>query len=50
MAKKVVETFPQLSDDSIITIKQINEESVHKHNAFAERVARIGDIRSELAK
>jgi GTP cyclohydrolase-4 len=50
MAKKIVETFPQLSDDSIITIKQINEESIHKHNAFAERVARIGDIRLELAK
>jgi len=50
MAKKVVETFPQLSDDSIITIKQINEESIHKHNAFAERVARIGDIRLELSK
>ncbi|MCL2142153.1 MAG: GTP cyclohydrolase MptA [Methanimicrococcus sp.] len=50
MAKKIVETFPHLSDDSIITIKQINEESIHKHNAFAERVARIGDIRLELAK
>ena len=50
MAKKIVETFPQLSDDSIITIKQINEESIHKHNAFAERVARIGDIRLELSK
>ena len=50
MAKKIVETFPQLSDDSIITIKQINEESIHKHNAFAERVARIGDIRLELGQ
>ncbi|MDL2260832.1 GTP cyclohydrolase MptA [Methanimicrococcus sp. OttesenSCG-928-J09] len=48
MAKKVVDTFPQLPDDAIITIKQINEESIHKHNAFAERVARIGDIRSEI--
>ncbi|WNY24002.1 GTP cyclohydrolase FolE2 [Methanimicrococcus hongohii] len=48
MAKKVVDTFPQLPDDAIITIKQINEESIHKHNAFAERVAKIGDIRSEI--
>ncbi|MCL2863529.1 MAG: GTP cyclohydrolase MptA [Methanimicrococcus sp.] len=48
MAKRVVDTFPQLPDDAIITIKQINEESIHKHNAFAERVARIGDIRSEI--
>ncbi|WNY27712.1 GTP cyclohydrolase MptA [Methanolapillus ohkumae] len=49
MAKKVVETFPDLSDDSLVTIKQINEESIHKHNAFAERIARIGDIRDEIA-
>ncbi|WNY25791.1 GTP cyclohydrolase MptA [Methanolapillus millepedarum] len=49
MAKKVVETFPNLSGDSLVTIKQINEESIHKHNAFAERIARIGDIRDELA-
>ncbi|MDR2944269.1 MAG: GTP cyclohydrolase MptA [Methanosarcinales archaeon] len=48
MAKKIVDAFPQLPDDAIITIKQINEESIHKHNAFAERVARIGDIRLEI--
>jgi len=48
MAKRIVDTFPQLPDDAIITIKQINEESIHKHNAFAERVAKIGDIRSEI--
>ncbi len=28
--------------------KQINEESIHKHNAFAERIAKMGDIRSEI--
>lgn len=48
MAKKIVENFPDLSDDSVVTIKQINEESIHKHNAFAERVALMGDIRAEL--
>ena len=48
MAKKVVDTFKQLPDDAIITIKQINEESIHKHNAFAERIAKIGDLRQEI--
>ena len=49
MAKRVVDTFKQLPDDAIITIKQINEESIHKHNAFAERIAKIGDIRQEIS-
>jgi GTP cyclohydrolase-4 len=48
MAKRVIETFNELPDDSIITIKQINEESIHQHDAVAERVASIGDLRREL--
>ncbi|MCW3135134.1 MAG: GTP cyclohydrolase MptA [Methanophagales archaeon] len=48
MAKRVVETFNKLPDDSIINIKQINEESIHQHDAVAERVASIGELRREL--
>ncbi len=48
MAKRVVETFNELPDDSIINIKQINEESIHQHDAVAERVASIGELRREL--
>ncbi len=48
MAKRVVETFKNLPDDSIITIRQINEESIHQHNAVAERIASLGDLRREL--
>ncbi len=48
MAKRVVETFTELPDDSIINIKQINEESIHQHDAVAERIAPIGDLRKEL--
>jgi GTP cyclohydrolase-4 len=48
MAHKVVEAFPYLPDDSIITIKQLNEESIHRHNAFAERVASLEELRQEL--
>ncbi|MCJ7444102.1 MAG: GTP cyclohydrolase MptA [Methanotrichaceae archaeon] len=49
MAQKVVETFVDLPDEAFVTLKQINEESIHQHNAFAERVATIGELRDELA-
>ena len=48
MAKRVVESFDYLPDDSIITLTQVNEESIHQHDAIAERVATIGDLRREL--
>lgn len=48
MARNVVEEFPELPDDSIITIKQINEESIHRHNAFAERKSTLGELRQEI--
>jgi GTP cyclohydrolase-4 len=50
MAKNIVQTFTHLPDDAVITIKQINEESIHRHNAFAERVAPIGDLRTEIVQ
>ncbi len=49
MAQKVVEVFTDLPDDAAVTLKQINEESIHQHNAFAERVATMGELRLELA-
>ena len=48
MAMRVVNEFKELPDNSVITIKQINEESIHRHNAFAERVATMGELRKEL--
>ncbi len=48
MAQKVVLEFPDLPDDSIIIIKQINEESIHRHNAFAERKSTLGELRQEI--
>jgi GTP cyclohydrolase-4 len=48
MAQKVVKEFPELADDSIIIIKQINEESIHRHNAFAERMSTLGELRQEI--
>lgn len=49
MVLKVVEVFTDLPDDAAVTMKQINEESIHPHNAFAERTATMGELRAELA-
>ncbi|WP_440956986.1 GTP cyclohydrolase MptA [Methanosarcina sp. Mfa9] len=48
MADNVVKEFPNLPDDAVITIKQVNEESIHRHNAFAERVALLGELKKEI--
>jgi GTP cyclohydrolase-4 len=49
MAHSIVKEFSYLPDDSMISIKQINEESIHQHNACAERCATLGELRTELA-
>ncbi len=48
MAEGVVNQFSDLPDDAIITMKQSNDESIHQHNAHAERVAKMSALRSEL--
>jgi GTP cyclohydrolase-4 len=48
MAEGVVAEFPDLPDDAVVTMKQSNDESIHQHNAHAERVAEVGTLRDEL--
>ncbi len=48
MAKKVLAEFEYLSGDSVVTIKQTNEESIHQHDAYAERKATIAELVDEL--
>ena len=50
MAEGVVDRFPDLPDDAIVTMKQSNDESIHQHNAHAERVAEFGTLRSEVGE
>ncbi|KZN25458.1 GTP cyclohydrolase [Haladaptatus sp. R4] len=50
MAHGVVDTFPDLPDDAVVTMKQSNDESIHQHNAHAERVAEVGTLREEVAE
>jgi GTP cyclohydrolase IV len=48
MAKKVLAEFEYLSGDSVVTIKQTNEESIHQHDAYAERRATIAELVDEM--
>ncbi|WP_338729734.1 GTP cyclohydrolase MptA [Haladaptatus sp. DJG-WS-42] len=48
MAEDVVEKFDQLPDTTVVTMKQSNDESIHQHNAHAERVAEMGQLRGEV--
>jgi GTP cyclohydrolase-4 len=48
MAEGVVEEFPDLSDSAVVTMKQSNDESIHQHNAHAERVATLEQLRQEV--
>jgi GTP cyclohydrolase-4 len=48
MAKNVLASFPELPEDAIITLKQVNEESIHQHNAFAELKTTMARLREEI--
>jgi GTP cyclohydrolase IV len=48
VAKKVLAEFKDLPGDSLITIKQTNEESIHQHDAYAERMATMAELYVEL--
>jgi GTP cyclohydrolase-4 len=48
MAEGVVQQFPDLPDEAVVTMKQSNDESIHQHNAHAERVAELGTLRGEV--
>ena len=48
MAKRVLSEFEFLPGDSLVTIRQTNEESIHQHDAYAERKATIAELRAEM--
>ena len=49
MLRRVVQAYPDLSDDSFVLARQENYEGIHEHNAFAERYGMMAEIRPELA-
>jgi len=48
MAEGVIEEFPHLDDDAVVRMEQSNDESIHQHNAHAERVAEVATLRGEV--
>ena len=45
--ERMVDTFPELPDDTEIMVWSESEESIHKHNAAAQREATMGELRKE---
>ena len=45
----VVEQYPELPDDAFVLARQLNMETIHKHDVYAERAGTLGELRQELA-
>lgn len=41
----ILKKYNKLPDDVIVIVRSESEESIHKHNAFAERVTTLGELR-----
>jgi len=48
LAESVVEEFDHLPDDAVVHMKQSNDESIHQHNAHAERELTLEALRDEV--
>jgi MptA/FolE2 family GTP cyclohydrolase len=48
MLHNVLAMYPELSDDAFVHARQVNLETIHKHDVFAERGGTVGEIRAEL--
>lgn len=43
--KRLVDRYKGLPDDVVLTVKSESEESIHKHNAYAERTTTFGELK-----
>lgn len=43
-----LELYADFADDTFVFARQVNEESIHKHDAFAEAFGTFGELRREL--
>ena len=50
MMKNMIKSFPELSDDIMLTFTARSRESIHKHDFFAQRSITMGEIRHELKR
>ena len=47
--RSFADTYPELPDDAYVHARQVNMETIHKHDVFAQRGGRLGEIRTELS-
>jgi GTP cyclohydrolase-4 len=45
---RALDVYADLGDETFVFASQVNEESIHKHNAFAEGFGLFGELREEL--
>ncbi|MEZ3116856.1 GTP cyclohydrolase MptA [Halobaculum sp. MBLA0147] len=48
LAEQTVDEFDHLDDDVVVHMRQSNDESIHQHNAHAEREVKLGRLREEM--
>ncbi|WP_405305532.1 GTP cyclohydrolase MptA [Methanobrevibacter sp.] len=48
MMEKIAKKYSDFPDDTLITARQENQESIHRHNAYAEKVTTLGELKEEL--
>lgn len=48
MMEKIAKKYVDFPDDTLITARQENQESIHRHNAYAEKVTTLGELKEEL--
>jgi GTP cyclohydrolase-4 len=49
MLRGVALQLPELADDSFVSARQENLETIHQHNVQAERQGTLGELRQEIA-
>ena len=47
--KAVVDRYPVLADGDFVYSRQLNLETIHRHDVLAERSGTVGEVRRELA-
>ena len=46
---RALDVYADFADETFIFASQVNYESIHKHDAFAETYGTFGELRAELA-
>jgi GTP cyclohydrolase-4 len=49
MVRGVAERYPDLDDEAFLMARQVNMETIHRHDVSAERSGAVDEIRAELA-